>query len=169
MTELTPGRGHFLQAAVRRAKTTWEPTGTAPQQYNEPTSKEAIEALTAALKQPDVTVHVDIGARLPELTLQGLPPQVWPRTTKTDALASEIAKLKKKGLTNPFVFVDLKMWVPPGIQLFGGERGKSADFGWKHWHLATHSPAPRPRHADAGAARGCFPEATARRPPGSAA
>ena len=140
MEGLTPGRQHFLAGAVRLAMKKWEPSGVQPG-HADPTTTgaETLAALTAVLKGPnESSEHVDIGARLAGLNLAGLPPRAWPRTAKTDALATEIAKLKKRGYADPYVYVDLRTWLPQGAALKGGDSGRwrEREFGWSEWHLA---------------------------------
>ena len=140
MEGLTAGRLHFLAGAVRLAMKKWEPSGVG-QGHADPTTTgtETLAALTAALKGPnEPSEHVDIGAKLAGLNLAGLPPRAWPRTAKTDALATEIAKLKKRGYADPYVYVDLRTWLPQGAALKGGDAGKwrEREFGWPEWHLA---------------------------------
>lgn len=140
MNELSPGKQHFLQGAVRLALKKWEPSGAGRGHADQATTGgETLAALTAALKGPnEPNEHVDIGAKLAGLNLAGLPPRAWPRTAKTDALATEIAKMKKRGYTDPFVYTDLRTWLPQGAALRGGDAGKwrEREFGWPEWHLA---------------------------------
>ena len=140
MKDLTPGKQHFLQGAVRLALKKWEPSGVGRGHADQATTGgDTLAALTAALKEPnEPNEHVDIGAKLAGLNLAGLPPRAWPRTAKTDALATEIAKLKKRGYTDPYVYVDLRSWLPQGAALKGGDAGKwrEREFGWPEWHFA---------------------------------
>ena len=99
MEGLTPGQSHFLQGAIALAKKKRESVSAGPRTSDPANGTDALAALTAALRAPGgSSEHADVGAKLAELILAGLPPRAWPRTAKTDALATEIAKLKKKGV-----------------------------------------------------------------------
>lgn len=123
------------------------------------TGGDAIGELSRLLKREDApAVHVDVGQRLKEIRFENLSPALWPRrvpaarrrsrrrrglrardrTARVDGLASEIAKLEKKGLAKPFICADLRQWIPLGIEPARNDwraDGESA-LSWNHWHLA---------------------------------
>ena len=125
---------------------------------------------------------MDVRQRLKEVKFDDLSPALWPRrarvtrfrprrrrcsraldrTARVDGLASEIAKLEKKGLVKPFIYADLRQWVPLGMEPARND-GRAEGEGllsWNHWHLAfdtCHSAeggcAPRARHRSPRSAR----------------
>ena len=50
---------------------------------------------------------------MPLAHLDGLDQQFWPRAAAVNWLATEAAKQKKRGVTHPFVLVDLAKFLPP--------------------------------------------------------
>ncbi len=62
-------------------------------------------------------MHVDIGEAVSKLKVQGLGQQFWPMSAAVDALATEASRLKKKGIDDPYVYVDVKTFMPPWAEL----------------------------------------------------
>ena len=80
------------------------------------------------------------------------------RTARVDGLASEIAKLEKKGFVKLFIYADLRQWVPLGMEPARSD-GRAEGEGllsWNHWHLAIDAC-----HSAGG---GCEPRAQSRSP-----
>ncbi len=67
--------------------------------------------LVAALK-PESTVRVDVNTELRKLGLGDLSEELAPPGPLVDELASELSKLRGKGVQKPFVKVDLRKWLP---------------------------------------------------------
>ena len=57
-------------------------------------------------------VRVALATELPKITLDGLPAKNWPRAVLVDNLANECRRQQKQGVENPFVFTDIRKWVP---------------------------------------------------------
>ena len=77
---------------------------------------------------PQVTVV--IGDNLKNVSLRDLPADLWPRPSAVNQLATEAAKQKKKGATTPFVYADVKKFVPEwatGAEGYQGESGSDED------------------------------------------
>ena len=128
---------------VARAK--FDPVQSGPAAANGRGASAAADAFSQLLRGETVEqVHVDLGERLKYITLGELPCSVWPRSANVDALATEIRRLRaKRGLANPFVFVELRQWVPAaaaGATKAEPEGAVSAgakqQLSWTQWHLA---------------------------------
>ena len=74
---------------------------------------EALKQILPKPKEDLVRVHVNLGDALKKISLDGLCQRVRPRSEVVDHLATEIAKKRKKGITTPFIFVDMKNFLPP--------------------------------------------------------
>jgi hypothetical protein len=57
-------------------------------------------------------VTVDVGATLDSITMSGLHMDMWPRPGAVNGLATEGAKQKKAGVCNPYVYADLRKFMP---------------------------------------------------------
>ena len=102
------GKAAFINRAIVKANA--EATlATLPCQGE---SSEAMQAFTKALRKEDPTVHVDIGLKLREVCLKDVPHSCLPQGAVVDSLATEVSKLRKKGVPNPFVFVEIRKFVP---------------------------------------------------------
>ena len=44
--------------------------------------------------------------------MAGLPAKCWPKAHLVNRLATEAARLRKNGVSKPFVYTDVKQWVP---------------------------------------------------------
>ena len=72
----------------------------------------ALGCLASVLKKEEVQVHVDIRHELKGTSYENIARECLPEGSATDKLATEIAKLKKKNIANPFVHVDLQKFLP---------------------------------------------------------
>ena len=88
---------------------------------------DVMKTFVASLKKDDPKVHVDISGKLASATVSDLPQQCWPRSAATDDLATEIQKLKKKGVNHPFVYCELKKFLPDWASNGSQEQEVSAD------------------------------------------
>ena len=61
---------------------------------------------------PEPMCHVDIQAKLQGGALKDLGQTFWPRSAAVDALESEAKRLQRRGIRRPFVFADLKKFLP---------------------------------------------------------
>lgn len=60
-----------------------------------------------------ISAHVDIGAELKKITLEGLPAQCRPLQAPVDFIATEGLRLHKKhNVLQPFVFADIGKFMP---------------------------------------------------------
>ena len=80
------------------------------------------EARLAALEQhlapqpPKPRIHVNIGQVLGRVDMKSLPQKCWPCSSQVDALAAAVEKSKKDtGMPYPFVYQELKKWVPSWV------------------------------------------------------
>ena len=63
-------------------------------------------------KEEKIQVHIDVAESLKAVSLEYLPLEVLPSGLLVDKLASEVARLKNKNITKPFVMVDLRDYLP---------------------------------------------------------
>ena len=68
-------------------------------------------------KKEEPKVHVNVATEVDKLKLQGLPQPFWPKPSAVDAVANEAARLTKRGIAEPFVYVDIKTFVPPWAEV----------------------------------------------------
>ncbi len=68
-------------------------------------------------RKEEPKVHVDLAAEVDKLKLQGLPQPFWPKSSAVDAVATEVARLMKRGIAEPYVYVDIKTFVPAWADL----------------------------------------------------
>ena len=54
---------------------------------------------------------VNIGDALAKITMGNLDAAAWPASASVDALRDEVEALKKKGVKDPFVYVELGLWL----------------------------------------------------------
>lgn len=83
-----------------------------PQQICDP-----LKAMSAAFakeqkEREDLTKHIDLGAQLKKMDLNGLSRLCWPAGHLVDSLASDAAKLKRKNIAKPFVYVEVSKFLP---------------------------------------------------------
>ncbi|CAK0828782.1 unnamed protein product, partial [Prorocentrum cordatum] len=137
--------------------------GRAPGGAGPANGGDAIGELSRLLKREEApVVHVDVGQRLKEIKLDDPPPALWPRrvrgtrlldrtrrlrggvrSARVDALAGEVAKLKKKGVANPFVRADLRDWSPLDAPPAAGANALT----WNEWHMAIDAYPARVRRS----------------------
>ena len=79
--------------------------------------------------QQRVTTHLDVHKKLKDINLDGLAHNLIPPTEATDRLASKKLALTKKQVVKPFVFVELKDFLPNTYKQVGGEELKLAQWG----------------------------------------
>ena len=78
-------------------------------------AKQAMEAQPqrcTGAEKCEAATHVDVEAALGKETLEGLPTDNWPKPALTNALAADLAKLRKSGQKQPFIAVDLEKYLP---------------------------------------------------------
>ena len=73
---------------------------------------DTIAPLAKAIRKDDPNQHVDLGYVLKSVGLQDLPRSCWPAGHLVDSLATEVAKLRKKKIADPSIFVDLRKYLP---------------------------------------------------------
>ena len=73
-------------------------------------------ALSAAPKQPKVCVNLNAQVngdeKGPAMGLAGLSLEHWPKADLVDSLATELARLKAKGVERPFIYTDVAQFLP---------------------------------------------------------
>ena len=69
-------------------------------------------SLLQALRKDDKKVHVDMANELKDVSLDCLSASTLPKGAQVDALASEVERLKAKGVVAPFVHVELRKFLP---------------------------------------------------------
>ena len=81
-------------------------------------SENFVSALNNAIGKKDSVqkVHVDVKVKMQGLVPE-LPQAVWPQSSAVDKLATEAARLVKGGIMVPFVFVDIKAFLPSWAEL----------------------------------------------------
>ena len=57
-------------------------------------------------------VHIDLGTHVAQIDLKSLPQPNWPKSKATDDLATEMKRLKNKGIWSPYVYCELKDFLP---------------------------------------------------------
>ena len=57
-------------------------------------------------------MHIDITEGLKQVSLAQLPLEVMPSGILIDKLATEVSRLKQKGIVKPFVIVELRDFLP---------------------------------------------------------
>lgn len=77
-------------------------------------------------KEEKKVIHVDMPTELKEVALDSLLPCSLPKGTQVDALATEIDRLKQKGIVAPFVNVDLRKFLPSWMDELS-QAGESSD------------------------------------------
>ncbi|CAK0848580.1 unnamed protein product, partial [Prorocentrum cordatum] len=118
--------------------------------------RRALDRATVAAAKGE---HVDIGAGLAQISLRDLPESLWPRSAKTDALATEVQRAKSRGIARPFIYTELAKFQPLCARGAGGSpdddepeskeaaalarafgRGTAAEsqplLAWTPWHQA---------------------------------
>ena len=75
-------------------------------------SRQALSNLATAMRLEDKSVRVPMESMLKQTTLAGLGKSCLPQGALVDELATQASKLVKRGVTKPFVAVDLRKYVP---------------------------------------------------------
>ena len=75
------------------------------------------------LRKEDPSVHVNMDMSLVRVSLAVIPFGCRPKGETVDALATEVAKLKNKGIAAPFICVNLKKYLPG----WAGVRSEESD------------------------------------------
>lgn len=74
---------------------------------------EAMQALMSFACKPEQHVHVNTVDCLKLAKLDDFAPNLLPSGQVVDELAGSIAKMKKRGVCNPFERVELEKFLPP--------------------------------------------------------
>ncbi len=72
-------------------------------------------------------VHVDLGTQINRISLADLHPSVWPKPSPVDQIATEAARLIKRGVDEPYVYVDLKSFLPGWADWRSADEGDASD------------------------------------------
>jgi len=103
----------FLRIAVAKCKALWSAEIEPPHRIPGADAARAIEALGGEASKPEPPkAHVEIGAEVGKITLEGLPQSAWPRSEVVDKLANDAAKMKRKGIQSPYVYADMMAFLP---------------------------------------------------------
>ena len=131
-TAISAGLASFVRKAVEKATTRTTlsvhdgfsshsvgvrspvtPMGHLPNMPGEDVLKAMLElGLQREDKKKVEKLHVDLGTKVPAIDLRCLKQPSWPKSAATDDLATEVARLKKRGIDEPYVFRDLKEFLP---------------------------------------------------------
>ena len=114
----TGGKGAFLQRAVDKANRE-ETQASLPKG---PERSTGMESFIQMLKKEDPKEHVDLKSKQPRMTMEDTDSSCLPERKLVDDIASNITRLKKKGIRQPFIYVDLAKYVP-----FWAQPGASKD------------------------------------------
>ena len=105
-------------------------------------------ATALGAKPAEPKVHIDVSAKLADINLSGLEFEVMPDGAAVDDFASKVAASKRKGIANPFPYVDLHDFLPhwaraEGATVFNEEgdqlvtkRSKLTSLTWPQWQAA---------------------------------
>ena len=103
----TAGKRGLLARAIRHASAEF-----AAAEVSSGGSSDSMESFVKALKKEPAKVHVDVSEALKKCTLEMLPQACWPPGELIDGLASEASQLTRIGVNKPFVYVELRKYVP---------------------------------------------------------
>ncbi len=113
---LSGGMYAFLERALAKLQPPAEqpPQVALPNQSRAEDLKEALMLFEKSRKPEEPTkLHVDLGVTIPKVTAEELPQCCWPISDAVDHIVTEVDKLKKKkGITDAYIYVDLKMFLP---------------------------------------------------------
>ena len=109
--------GEVKLAMLQRVVNKVTETENAKSVVTAPTGASACDVASELAKvlgkpEKEEKVIVDVGPGLSTVSLTGLDADFWPRPTAVNSLATEGAKLKKQGVAQPYVFADLRKFVP---------------------------------------------------------
>ena len=99
----------FLNRAIRHASEVFV------QQMAQQPKQESLglEALVGVVKKESKKVHVDLPTKLREVSFEGLHAMCLPDAEASDMLATKAAALLEKGVAQPFVEMDIGIFLPP--------------------------------------------------------
>ena len=124
LASLSGGLEGFLNRAIDAATKLANPPA-APAAAQAQSAGSDIQQVIAALpgiKKEEPKIHVDLGSKMNTLSMEGLISSAWPSSEAVDHVATEVARLMKKGITQPFIHVNLKQWLPHWAELQGQVR-----------------------------------------------
>ena len=75
-------------------------------------SRQALSNLATAMRTEDTSVRVPMESMLKQTTLAGVCKECLPPGALVDELATQASKFSKRGVTKPFVAIDLRKYVP---------------------------------------------------------
>jgi hypothetical protein len=79
-------------------------------------------AALPSVKKEEPKIHVDLGSKIDTLSMAGLISSAWPSSEAVDHVATEVARLMKRGIAQPFIYVILLHWLPHWAELKGQVR-----------------------------------------------
>ena len=115
--EDVPGKAagrSLVRRVLEQAKVAYPQPATAESQASQDTLRTVVQQLQGAQAPPPVVqkVSLSVGAKLEEVTLEGMPSTLLPQQTATDELVDEGEKQRKRGVVHPFAFLDLRKFLP---------------------------------------------------------
>ena len=119
--EMTFGKRSFLARIMADAKTLLEEERRASG-----SASAASAPRGAAASEP--WSHVDLQGTLKDGPLKDLGQPFWPRSASVDALDNEVKKLQRRGVRRPFVYTELKKFLPTWAEAKGAKEA-AADEG----------------------------------------
>ena len=121
LASLCGGLEGFLNRAIDAATKLANPPAAAQAQPAGSDIQQVIAALPG-MKKEEPKIHVDLGSKMNTLSMAGLISSAWPSSEAVDHVAIEVARLLKKGIAQPFIYVNLKPWLPHWAELQGQVR-----------------------------------------------
>ena len=121
LASLCGGLEGFLNRAIDAATKLANPPAAAQAQPAGSDIQQVIAALPG-MKKEEPKIHVDLGSKMNTLSMAGLISSAWPSSEAVDHVATEVARLLKKGIAQPFIYVNLKPWLPHWAELQGQVR-----------------------------------------------
>ena len=101
-----------LRGFLVRAQNLVEAKGAVKQTAPAASSALTPEVLQALLPKKETKKHLDIGAKLGEVSVVDLCPTLWPNSKAADQLLTEVGKEKDKGVKAPFVYAEMRAFLP---------------------------------------------------------
>ena len=121
LASLCGGLEGFLNRAIDAATKLANPPAAVHAQPAGSDIQQVIAALPG-MKKEEPKIHVDLGSQMNTLSMEGLISSAWPSSEAVDHVATEVARLLKKGIAQPFIYVNLKPWLPHWAELQGQVR-----------------------------------------------
>ena len=90
-------------------------------------ASDGMQQLAKVMRREDPVVHIDMERKLSRTYLSEVPQSCLADGTVTDSLATEIVRLQKKAVRYPFVYVDLRKYLPFWCADKFGERDEPSD------------------------------------------